>query len=385
MGHSTIKLILGTHSPNCLRMKRNILYYPTINIPSADWLRNAVLYWDEVSSIVPRFSPDENSFRLSDDIHYLTQENQFRSIHPDTLFEDYDLSSQFSEEIKAVIDSPQFNLILTQSKRRMSSIHRSKGGEAIHSKGSAHIHRDKGNHDLFHYLEKKNLTVRDRANPEWYYIEAHTGLLYMSILAKYLAEKDEEQTVVGTDLRAYERINFKPLSVLGKTSVMSFDLKGLIPSPASNVSFRQIVEFKRKRKAHLAAFRKQIFTRQKEFAAAKSQAEIKELMASFQEELTESMTELGRVLKDEKIGFFLKSFKSLINYESPKAWAAGAALIDSHYHLSGIPDWMKVTAFAAFSGIEIATHYIDANRERNTANKSPFAYLYYGRRAGIIQ
>ena len=44
-------------------MAQTILYYPTINIQDSAWLRNAVLYWDEVSSIVPyedypNFSPE---------------------------------------------------------------------------------------------------------------------------------------------------------------------------------------------------------------------------------------------------------------------------------------------------------------------------------------
>ena len=34
-------------------MAQTILYYPTINIQDGTWLRNAILYWDEVSSIVP--------------------------------------------------------------------------------------------------------------------------------------------------------------------------------------------------------------------------------------------------------------------------------------------------------------------------------------------
>jgi hypothetical protein len=44
-------------------MAQTILYYPTINIQDGTWLRNAILYWDEVSSIVPYenypdFSPE---------------------------------------------------------------------------------------------------------------------------------------------------------------------------------------------------------------------------------------------------------------------------------------------------------------------------------------
>jgi len=37
---------------------RSVLYYPTITIPPGSWLRNAVLYWDSVGSIVPRSFDD---------------------------------------------------------------------------------------------------------------------------------------------------------------------------------------------------------------------------------------------------------------------------------------------------------------------------------------
>jgi len=30
------------------------LYYPTIDIPDEDWLKNAILFWDEISTIVPK-------------------------------------------------------------------------------------------------------------------------------------------------------------------------------------------------------------------------------------------------------------------------------------------------------------------------------------------
>lgn len=29
------------------------LYYPTIDIPEEGWLKSAILYWDEIQTIVP--------------------------------------------------------------------------------------------------------------------------------------------------------------------------------------------------------------------------------------------------------------------------------------------------------------------------------------------
>ncbi len=48
-------------------MAQTILYYPKINIHDGSWLRNAILYWDEVSSIVPY----ENYLDFSPELLYL--------------------------------------------------------------------------------------------------------------------------------------------------------------------------------------------------------------------------------------------------------------------------------------------------------------------------
>lgn len=48
-------------------MPQTILYYPNINIDNGQWLRNALLYWDNISSIVPY----RNFEDLSTDLLYL--------------------------------------------------------------------------------------------------------------------------------------------------------------------------------------------------------------------------------------------------------------------------------------------------------------------------
>jgi hypothetical protein len=63
--------------------QRAILYYPTIDVPTGDWLRQALLYWDEVGSIVPE--QWEHSHHYRDDIRYLKDEGQFRAFRPELL------------------------------------------------------------------------------------------------------------------------------------------------------------------------------------------------------------------------------------------------------------------------------------------------------------
>ena len=94
-------------------MKRTILYYPTIDIPADDWLRNALLYWDEVSSIVP----ESSSIELSPTIIYLQEEEQFRRINPNLLFENMnlDISQMFIHEFFDIILSESFKSLVNRN------------------------------------------------------------------------------------------------------------------------------------------------------------------------------------------------------------------------------------------------------------------------------
>lgn len=70
-------------------MAQTILYYPTINIQDGAWLRNAILYWDEVSSIVPY----ENYPDFSPELLYLKELGVYKAVYPQDLF-----YSEFAED-----------------------------------------------------------------------------------------------------------------------------------------------------------------------------------------------------------------------------------------------------------------------------------------------
>src|SRR5690606_25025169 len=96
------------------------------------------------------------------------------------------------------------------------------------------IHRNKTTDSIFDLLQDKELATRCD-NPEWLIFEERTALLYMSLLAKYLADIDGNQTTIGTDLNVYERINFKRVSKENGFPVVSLNLDKILPSPRANV------------------------------------------------------------------------------------------------------------------------------------------------------
>src|SRR5215470_15555407 len=86
---------------------RTILYYPTIAIPTAgSWIRSALLYWDNIASIVPRSyddMQDENAVaRYEPEIQMLYEEGVFSPVNPDLLVrEHYSQARKFEGEVLA--------------------------------------------------------------------------------------------------------------------------------------------------------------------------------------------------------------------------------------------------------------------------------------------
>src|SRR5690242_17951955 len=95
--------------------KRRILYYPTINIPSGQWLRQAILYWDEIASIVPKDSQGHILLNLSPDVQFLKDEGEFKPVKPEDLVFNPDNSEAFGhfrQEFLNIISDPYFRIFL---------------------------------------------------------------------------------------------------------------------------------------------------------------------------------------------------------------------------------------------------------------------------------
>jgi hypothetical protein len=359
------------------QMKRTILYYPTIDIPADDWLRNALLYWDEVSSIVPE-SWDGYAIELSPDIHYLKGEGQFRPISPDTLFrENGETIKHFESEFFEIIESKSFMSILEQNKFDYTRIHREKMSDSYFSR----VHRDKLTSNISDKLEDLHLINKYQSNGKWLYFENNTALLYMSLLAKYLADIDSESTIIGTDNEVYENFNFKSVDKKEGFPVVSFNLNNILPTPKDNVPFEKIIDFKRKRKDNLLHFRKTLSDFQTQIAKSTCNSELKNTAINFQETLSNGVKDLGVVLSDAKIDYGLKSVKSLLNIKSPTVLAT----IGTFTFLS-IPLPLQIGIISLVGTFELTANYIEnRNKDRAKLRESPFSYIYYAQKERIVE
>lgn len=374
-----------TSKPNLKMTTRTILYYPTINIPSKSWLRHALLYWDEVSSIVPQSWGDRYLYELSPEIHYLIDEGQFRAIRPDDLIlkgDNWEALHEFQNEFKTTIQSPQFKRFLENRLFLSSRIHTDK---VENSKLVARVHSNKTSDNLFHFLEDLGLAKRDNRNAQWLMFERRTALIYMSLLAKYLADIDKKQTTIGTDLAIYENFNFKRVREKDGFPVVNLNISNVLPIPIANVPLEKIIDFKKKRKDELLNFRKILMDFQSKLSKTKSNEELKEIVVNFQENIEAGIKGVSSALKDSRIETLFKSFKSLINLKSPTAVASGLALANEKYHFINTPIYLKIAGLATIGILELTCSYIELrNKQLAKTRESAFSYLLQAQRSGII-
>ena len=368
-------------------MNRTILYYPTINIPTNSWLRHSILYWDEVSSIVPKSWDDKILLNLSPEIHYLLDEGQFRPIKPEDLIfkkDNWQEFENFQQEFREVVSSQNFRKFI--DKRPFTTLYR------VHQNKvelTSRIHCNKISDSVYDFLQEQGLADRSGEN-EWINFESNTALLYMSLLAKYLADIDSNQTTIGTDYNIYEKFNFKRVSEKNGFPVVNFSLNNVLPTPQNNVPFETIISFKRKREQNLRHFKNKISDFQNKISRASSNAEMKEIAINFQETLLNGVDDLTAVLKDHRIDLRVKSLKSLINLKTPTsiatAMTAVGTLINSNLNLVSIPLDLTVLGLGTIGTIELTANYIDnRNKKRAELRESPFSYIYYAKKQRIIK
>lgn len=367
------------NDPPSEKPKRTILYYPTISIPTGPWLRQALLYWDEIGSIVPQ--RDESALiPYTPDIKYLQAEGEFRPFRPGALTRQPESLRElqaFEEEFRSTVTSASFQQLLAP-KHQWQLI--------------SHIHYDKVYETIFHFLKQNGLARKK--NSEWYLFEEKTGLLYMAMLAKYLADIDIQATIPGTDRREYERLIYDAPSRSEGFLCLDARFSNALPIPRDDVPLSDILEFKRKRRTELLNFRELIGRFQCQLSQAKSRRELKEIVVRFKECTEKGINNLGALLQDAKIATTVGSLKTIINVKSPTFWASFLSLI--------VPQATKVIAHQTTKVIELPLEWTlrglglvgtievgyylinQRNKRRATLRKSPFAYLYHAQAEGLL-
>ncbi|WP_043931154.1 DUF6236 family protein [Bacillus sp. EB01] len=349
-------------------MKRTILYFPNIDIPDGQWIRNSLLYWDEISSIVPE-SPEFNS--LSPSIEYLSSVGQYRTMNPTQLLKS-ELYKEFETEFTLKI-----NDYITSRPKRIGTVFRNVDGK--HK-----IHTKKLNYMMIHLLKESGVLSR-KDSDKWVEMDGQAANLYMTILAKYLAIGDENQTVIGTDQNQYYDLSYLKCTNQNRVDnnekpFLSNHLRNILPTPLPNVPYEEILDFKKRHRDELLQFRTIINEFESQIANSDSIIEIKEKTISYKEKIELGTSEIAKALKGSYIKFVFSSLSSIVNPKNSLILTSLLTPLSTH-----VPINIDVMGASISGGIEIGTNYVDMKESIKTKlSDNSFVYLYKAQQEGLI-
>lgn len=337
-------------------MPQTILYYPKINIKDGQWLRNALLYWDNISSIVPY----ANYKNISSDLCFLKNLGVYEAIYPHTL-----LSSEYAIHFEETVIK---RILKYEEDSKKVSINY---GRRIHNHYEL-MHYKKMSPHFYKYLEEKNYIKENRITG-WAKVDKKIAQIYMRTLAEFSIKCSGKDIVLGTDNISNNREIYGSTMYQNDSRCCHLNIIKCLPQPSCETSFEDILEFKLRRKDEFEAFRKKIREFEENIYSSNSLEEIKHYENKFVESWGTYYNDYDKALKDSKIRFVLGNLCTLIAIPS-----IGNVLTE---HIGqDFSDTIQLGAGLLQMGI----NYIDYRNKINP-NKTDggFSYIINAREEGI--
>lgn len=151
------------------------LFYPTIDIQNEDWLKNAILFWDEINTIVPESV--DNPYR-EDSTRFLYDEGLLK---PVTVSPNQELIEELSTDTLNYLNTNEGFQVLTQGQEHSYVLHRDKLPREVSELFD--IHPEKLPYEIQHRLRHN---LRDDG---WFAVNSNFALFYMTLLANKICEQ----------------------------------------------------------------------------------------------------------------------------------------------------------------------------------------------------
>lgn len=337
--------------------KRELLYYPYIDIPQKEWLYSALLYSDGISTIVPFQTIEDKKF--PEGLKPLYDAGVYKPQIIEKILNDY--KEEFWEFEQLFIETTKGDDF-----RKLRNV--------VAIKQPAVLYHQKMTDRIYRHLQNENLIKNEDADGG-IITEQNSAFLYMSLLAQYVAKTNDSNLIIpSTDVKSYERIAFE----LTKNKIPAFSLLlDKLPVPNIDIPVKKILQFKKDRKDELYRFRKYISETQKKIRDASDRQEVIEILIETQEDIKNSIDAIQTTLTDGGIKTFFTSFDSLLKIENPKLFGTLTTV--------GV-----VTPINAYAGLatgvigvigSMVSSYLTTKSE---VNKSEFSYLFKAKRENII-
>lgn len=346
------------------------LYYPTIDITNEDWLKNAVLFWDEINTIVPSSINDpyqENTTR------YLSDEGILKAmpVNPDA-----DFIEDLTTDTLNYLNTNEAFQLLTQGQGSNYVIHRDKLPREVSHLFD--IHPEKLPYEIQHQLRR---TMTDEG---WFRVNSSFAGFYMTLLANKLCEKKSIALLTDNSLTSnlsdlvrldnqiaiqgrshhFHHQNTENLKFLSQGLMTNLVIKGIKVSKQSSLA--DIIHFKQNHRDELGLFRTNIAKLTKDidkdlsFEAMKQQVE-----DIYNDEFLPAYNLFKKALEGSKVKWMADNFMK-ISFISTTATALPMALLGL-----SLPQ-----ALLAGAGISIISSVISYNEDKKEKLRTnPYSYL----------
>jgi hypothetical protein len=236
------------------------LYYPTIDIHNEDWLKNAILFWDEINTIVPVSIDDPYQ---TDTTQYLSSEGILKPLHvnPDNVFID-----ELTTDVLKYFRTTEGHILLTNSKDRRTTLRKNK--LHLNEKSLFEIHPDKLPYEI------QKLLKHSIAENGWFRVNSNFSFFYMTLLANKICEKksialltdnnltsdlndivrlDNRLNLEGNDYDFYKSMKNEKHINMAQGLLTNLVIKSI--NISKSTSLEDIIIFKKKNKNELGKFR----------------------------------------------------------------------------------------------------------------------------------
>jgi hypothetical protein len=309
-------------------MNGSALYYPYIDVRDPVWLRSALLYWDDIYTIVPRAieTPYE-----TEDTKICAKEGQLHPLYCDDYPEVIKRLSDRALELVNQLDTPlPFTVEVGEAEPNLTEL-----WDAFRSPTRVALHRDKYGHSRLHpgKVSDELRYMFERAetgSTEWMLVNPQFGDLYMAALALLLAEEQDDLVPVtnsGSDhgSAVYALLAESPTVQAPRPGrLVSLTMKNLRIDPDTRIE--KIIQFKHKRRQQLAELSiklDELSAKIKETGDPKEMA--RQARRIYEREVEKGMADLASELKAVSIQSTWDAFQRCMSLTVPGSTVAAAA------------------------------------------------------------
>lgn len=238
------------------------LYYPHINLTNKNWVKHALLFWDNISRIVPQSVEPSDG----DDIIKIKYESGFIKDYRPERWDTSHAFHEFTRELRPIIESdPFFHDRFFERERHRRNYERDYHdrrrffSEMVQTSGT-YIHVEKMEPRLKEYLFELGLAVPGQYEWEdWVKIDNEIGLLYMTYFAKSISKNKSLPIVTDVEKSFSASLYFESPINSDYNNQFEYKLGNLlietiVPKNINDVPLDKILDIRRKYDGERTAF-----------------------------------------------------------------------------------------------------------------------------------